>query len=133
MDDDATDILSLDELMDLAAEPRPAPTQPADAPTVQLRPAAAPTQPLVAPPSYEPPPIPPAPPAPPARTNSAARTIGQDARRIGQDAQRIGHAARREGEIVWGHVLEWLKAGDNGLIAATALVTLLLLVIVGTL
>ena len=101
--DDSTDVMSLDELMDLAAA-EPTVTMP----TAHLPAAAAPVAP-------EPQPRP-----------RPERAIVVDARRALVDARRVsavGISVSRE----------WLETNDNALIAATVLVTLLLLIAVAAL
>lgn len=119
MPDEPTEVMSLDELMDLAAEPR------ADTATMPIR------TPLPARP-----PLPTTPAAPRPLNPAAARpapkppvppTTGPDLRdQVLADARRAYEAALDRGR-------EWLKRGDNGLIAATAMVTLLLIVVVTSL
>jgi hypothetical protein len=130
--DHPTQVLSLDELMDLAAEPRD------DTATMPIRttPAAKST----------PTPTPPAPldlTQPPQRMQPepAARPQHQDRPerpprpqpRIAADPdlrERVMADARRAYDAALAHAKEWLKAGDNGLITATLVVTLLLLLVV---
>jgi len=121
VDDDATDVLSLDELMELAAEPQ---TQPRPAPPQ----AAPPTVTHATPPRPAPPQ--PAQPARPARPAKPARTGPSPASLL---AQRVRADASRAGQLTWERSRAWLTTGDNGLIAATAFVTLLLIVIVAVL
>jgi len=99
--------MSLDELMDLAAEP-------STAPTVQIHRPTAPTS--------GPTPVPaPLNPASPKPTPAAQPPIAVASRLepVLDEAREILVTAR-----------QWLGRGDNGLIAATALVALLLLVVV---
>jgi len=132
---DGTEVMSLDELMDLAAETStPAPPQPD-------RPAATSPQPPPPPPaatSPQPPPPPPAasrpamprrpaPAAAAARAPAPAVPAGPDLRqRVITDARRAYVAGVDRGR-------EWLREGDNGLIAATVALALLLLLVVAAL
>ena len=113
--DESTEVMSLDELMDLAAEPHPgATTQPHVVPSP-----AAPPAPAVQPPK-------PAEPRQPSPTNLLLERMRSDGRRILGDAQHAsatGMTAARQ----------WLESNDNALIAATAFVTLLLLIVVAAL
>jgi hypothetical protein len=107
--------MSLDELMDLAAEPR------SDTATMPI-PASLPTTPA-APRPLNPAAVRPAP-APTPRTTPKPVPTGPDLReRVLTDARRAYDAALERGRI-------WLKQGDHGLIAATGVVLLLLLVVV---
>ena len=123
--DEPTQVMSLDELMTVAAEPHsdtvttpiPSPLNPAAPP----RPAARPSPP---PRSVRPPqPVQsaqPAHPAQPVRTEPDLRD------RVMTDARRVYDAGLAHGR-------EWLKRGDNALIAWTVAVALLLLLVVAAL
>ena len=120
---DGTEVMSLDELMDLAAETStPAPPQPD-------RPAATSPQPPPPPPAASRPAMPrrPAPAAAAARAPAPAVPAGPDLRqRVITDARRAYVAGVDRGR-------EWLREGDNGLIAATVALALLLLLVVAAL
>ena len=121
MADHPTQVLSLDELMDLAAEPRD------DTATQQITtpPAAPPAAPAVTP---APAPLNPAARQPIARpvapAAAAPAAAGPDLRqRVMTDARQAYDAGLARGR-------EWIKQGDNGLIAATLVAALLLLLVV---
>ena len=118
--------MSLDELMDLAAEPRSdTATMPIRTPSRTTPPAPGPLNPVAARPAPARPA--PAPAPPPRRTTPAPAPTGPDLReRVLADAHRAYEAALERSR-------QWLKTGDNGLIAATALVALLLIVVVASL
>ena len=112
---DSTEVMSLDELMDLAAEPYPgATTRPHVVPAPAPQPA-----PAVQPPK-------PAEPAQPSPTNLLLERMRSDGRRMLGDAQRASATGMTTAR-------QWLESNDNALIAATVLVTLLLLIIVAAL
>jgi hypothetical protein len=116
---ESTEVMSLDELMDLASEPRPvARKQPPV--TLPAPPAAdALTEQLVRRPAPQPAPrVAPAP--KPARTEPGQ--VAMLAARMRADGGRMLVDAR-----------QWLETGDNGLIVGTVLVTLLLLIVIATL
>lgn len=106
--DDSTQVMPLDELMDLAAEPRPA----------------APTRPHAAPPPLQPPLAYPTDVVP---ANSGAAPMPSVL------LQRIRSDARRASAIGIAQVQQWLETKDNALIAATVLITVVLLVVVAAL
>jgi hypothetical protein len=116
--DEPTQVMSLDELMDLAAEPRSdAVTTPMPAPLNPATPRSTPA------PAPQPAPAIAAP--PPAPTSRPARAVatGPDLRqRVWDDTRRVYNAGLARSR-------EWLKTGDNTLIAATAGVALLLLLV----
>jgi hypothetical protein len=118
---DSTEVMPLDELMDLAAEPRPAAT-------TQLHAVAAAPPQLSYPASGAHPYIPQ--PQPQRKPTDAAPATGGGApmlmRRIRADAQRASATGMTR-------LRQWLESNDNALIAATVLITLLLLVVVAAL
>ena len=117
--DKPTQVMSLDELMDLAAEPRDTVTQPI--PATQPSPAA-------------PMPAPLNPAAPPRPTGSAQTTQpAQPAQTEPDMRQRVMSDARRAYDAGLARGREWLKQGDNTLIALTAAVACLLLLVVAAL
>jgi hypothetical protein len=110
--------MSLDELMELASEP-------STAPTVQIR----------RPPSPSPSPTQtqsPTPTATPAPLNPAAAKPTAAPQPPVAATSRLEPALDKAREFLLA-VSQWLRRGDNGLIAGTALVALLLLVVVASL
>ena len=111
--DDTTDVMSLDELMDLAAA-EPTVTMPSPPPPAAAQPVAAQ-------------------PAAPRRQPRPRRAITVDAHRALADARRALVDVRRVSAAGIAASREWLETNDNALIAATVLVTLLLLIAVAAL
>ena len=127
--DESTEVMSLDELMELAAEPRP------DATTQQYV-VPAPLLPPTAPPASVAPPRPAQPQlgrtdAAPAGSGGAPMHLLLD--RMRADSRRVLDDAQHAAATGLTHVRQWLETNDNALIAATVLVTLLLLVVVAAL
>ena len=121
---DGTEVMSLDELMDLAAEtstvppPPPPAAPPVNRPASPPRPSPAATRPA--------PPVTPKP-APARAPARAPERTGPDLReRMLADARRAYAAGLDQSR-------EWLRKGDNGLIAATVALALLLLLVVAAL
>ena len=124
MPDERTEVMSLDELMDLASEP-------STAPTVQIRRYGAPTEGRTAsPPAAAETPIPAPAPLNPGNPQPIAQ---RPAAQRGVARPNLGVLLEQSGErisIAGDQAQDWLRQGDNGLIAATALIALLLLVVV---
>lgn len=129
--DDSTQVMSLDELMDLAAEPRvraqPAPPPPVTLPPAPPVPAPAPSPVAPSPVATAPRQVPPTPAARP-RTEPGQMTVLLA--RMRADGQRILGDARHASSAGMTVSRRWLETADNALITATVLVTLLLLIIV---
>lgn len=115
MVDRRTEVLSLDELMDLAAEPS------SSAPTVQIRRPEAATRPATPTPTPAPAHLNPAAPKPAPATQPPV-AIASRLEPLREEARKFLVTAQ-----------QWLRRGDNGLIAGTALVALLLIVVVASL
>ena len=113
--------MSLDELMDLASEPS------TSAPTVQIRRYGAPTPTPTPPPVPAPAPLNPGNPQPIAQRPAPQRPLARPD--LGALLEQSGEKLSVTGE----QLRDWLRRGDNGLIAGTALVALLLLVVVASL
>jgi hypothetical protein len=120
---DSTEVMPLDELMDLAAEPRPAAT-------TQLHAVAAAPPQLSYPASGAHPYIPQPQPQPQRKPTDAAPATGGGAPML---MRRIRADARRASATGMTRLRQWLESNDNALIAATVLITLLLLVVVAAL
>jgi hypothetical protein len=120
---DSTEVMPLDELMDLAAEPRPAAT-------TQLHAVAAAPPQLSYPASGAHPYIPQPQPQPQRKPTDAAPATGGGAPTL---MRRIRADARRASATGMTRLRQWLESNDNALIAATVLITLLLLVVVAAL
>ena len=121
MPDERTEVMSLDELMDLASEP-------STAPTVQIqRPTPPATLPATPPPTPAPAPLNPATAQPIAQRPAAQRPVARPD--LGALLEQGGERLSLAGD----QARDWLRQGDNGLIAATALLALLLLVVIASL
>lgn len=119
---DSTDVLSLDELMDGATAQTPAVAAPrrAPMPVVPVRSEPMPADPVQ--PPLQPPVQPEAAPRPASRVGPVARDVRD---RLRSDASAALSGAGRYAD-------DWLRTGDNGLILATVVVALLLLVAVAS-
>ena len=114
MPHEPTEVMPLDELMDLAAEP-------STAPTVQIRRTPPPTAAPAPAPTPAPAPLNPAAPKPTATAQPRVAVAPRFEPLLDQAHEFLGTAD------------QWLRRGDNGLIVGTTLIALMLLLVVASL